>query len=298
MKPSLRTVTGSVLSVRPGTDRASTLDAVSFIRGIDTSHHQGAINWHQVKGDGIEFAFIKATEGDGRLDPGRGLYPHVDRYFEENRELARAAGIPAGFYHFARRSKDDGGHLADAEREARHFCRTVGALSPDELAPVLDIEWDKRTRGHGWRAQESVEWCLRFLEVTERLLKRRPIVYTGPSFWRFKLGRSLAMNRFDLWHAKPVKERFGRHVVKNPIPGWPARIWQYSHSGRVAGIRGPVDLNRFMGTREEFEAWKQPTAANTPPYVDAFEELVDGTFARAVALAVDFFQPSKPRRAA
>ncbi|WP_261382842.1 GH25 family lysozyme, partial [Bacillus licheniformis] len=33
------------------------------IKGIDVSHWQGNINWKKVAGDGIKFAFIKATEG-------------------------------------------------------------------------------------------------------------------------------------------------------------------------------------------------------------------------------------------
>ena len=33
------------------------------IRGIDVSHHQRDINWDAVKGAGISFSYIKATEG-------------------------------------------------------------------------------------------------------------------------------------------------------------------------------------------------------------------------------------------
>ena len=38
-------------------------------RGIDASHHQGAIDWRAVAGDGITFAYLKATEGTSYTDP-------------------------------------------------------------------------------------------------------------------------------------------------------------------------------------------------------------------------------------
>lgn len=34
--------------------------------GIDVSSHQPSINWNTVKANGIEFAYIKATEGTGQ----------------------------------------------------------------------------------------------------------------------------------------------------------------------------------------------------------------------------------------
>jgi lysozyme len=32
-------------------------------RGIDVSHYQGDIDWENIEKQGIEFAYIKATEG-------------------------------------------------------------------------------------------------------------------------------------------------------------------------------------------------------------------------------------------
>src|SRR5262245_12494312 len=60
------------------------------VHGIDVSHHQGAIDWAQVKASGQTFAFIKATEGaDFR-----------DKRFSENWRQARAEGLVTGAYHY------------------------------------------------------------------------------------------------------------------------------------------------------------------------------------------------------
>ena len=38
------------------------------IRGIDVSHHQGSIDWNAIAASGVEFAYIKATEGGDWID--------------------------------------------------------------------------------------------------------------------------------------------------------------------------------------------------------------------------------------
>ncbi len=39
------------------------------IRGVDVSHYQGEIEWEQFREQGIDFAFIKATEGSSFDSP-------------------------------------------------------------------------------------------------------------------------------------------------------------------------------------------------------------------------------------
>src|ERR1700744_6412219 len=65
--------------------------------GIDVSGYQGSyqsppthINWSSVPST-IQFAWAKATEGTGTIDPD----------FTYNMSNAKAKGIPIGAYHFA-----------------------------------------------------------------------------------------------------------------------------------------------------------------------------------------------------
>ena len=45
------------------------LSAVSYpVKGIDVSHYQGNIDWDMIKDQGIQFAYIKATEGSTYTD--------------------------------------------------------------------------------------------------------------------------------------------------------------------------------------------------------------------------------------
>ena len=59
-------------------------------QGIDVSDWQGYIDYNQVKQDGIDIVYIKASQGSNFKDP----------YFDINYENAKANGLSVGFYHF------------------------------------------------------------------------------------------------------------------------------------------------------------------------------------------------------
>ena len=66
-----------------------------YIHGIDVSRYQQRISWEDVKAMQVNqiklgFAFIKATEGNGNIDP----------YFKRNWKKAKDAGVIRGAYHF------------------------------------------------------------------------------------------------------------------------------------------------------------------------------------------------------
>ncbi|KAG5646348.1 hypothetical protein DXG03_003671 [Asterophora parasitica] len=61
-------------------------------KGIDVSSWQPGINWANVKANGIEFAYIKATEGTG----------YLSSEFSNQYIGATNNNIIRGGYHFAR----------------------------------------------------------------------------------------------------------------------------------------------------------------------------------------------------
>lgn len=58
--------------------------------GVDVSTYQGDVDWPALRAQGVDFAFIKATEGSSLQD----------RQFSANWENAQAAGVRVGAYHF------------------------------------------------------------------------------------------------------------------------------------------------------------------------------------------------------
>ena len=55
------------------------------VHGIDVSKYQGDIDWNSVRSSGVQFAWIKATEGGDR----------VDDKFAQNWASAKGGGHPA-----------------------------------------------------------------------------------------------------------------------------------------------------------------------------------------------------------
>ena len=103
--------------------------ASSAVVGVDVSEHQADVDMGMLMDQGMQFVYVKATEGSS----------HVDARFAENWTHAHEAGLPVGAYHFF--SFDSPG--AD---QARSFIATVGALDAGDLIPVVDVEYyaDKR----------------------------------------------------------------------------------------------------------------------------------------------------------
>jgi lysozyme len=223
-------------------DTTSTPSAVSD-SGVDVSRYQGFINWSAVAAAGIQFVFIKATEGQSVVDPR----------FSVNWPGAKSAGILRGAYHFFRSA-------VPPQVQADNFLTLLQGVDPAELAPVLDLELRKLDGTDAWdaiplsqRSGLAVEW----LTAVEQSLGRRPMVYLSPSFALEKLGGASALGSYPLWIA---------HYTANPQPRVPPAwldwtFWQYTERGTVSGIAGTVDRNKFNGSANDLLA----LSATTPP---------------------------------
>lgn len=213
-----------------------------MIKGIDVSSHQDRVDWTGVKVDGVSFAYIKATEGVGFVDPKFGAFAAG----------AVAAGIPHGFYHFARPDTRSGTTaqtaVNDAQSEADAFL-AVAFPKQGQLLPVLDLEIA------GLPPRLLVQWTRAWLErVTERA-KVTPVLYTYPAFWS-QMGNTTRFGSYPLWIAS-----YGVPSPRLPA-GWKSyTIWQYTSSGSVPGVAGSVDLDRLA----DGVTLAQITIKPTPP---------------------------------
>ena len=187
-----------------------------MIRGIDVSHYQGVIDWPHVRASGVGFALLKATQGATGTDPT----------FHRNLDGCRATGIIPGAYHFFTPTQD-------ARAQADHFLATIG--DPAGILLALDCEDGGTLKGSDY-CESAIVW----LSVVGTAAGRKPLVYCSPSFADERgLGRFL--NGFPLWIAS--------YRMRPKMPaGWQGwAIWQYSSGGRVNGIEGDVDMDRFNG---------------------------------------------------
>lgn len=196
------------------------------VKGVDVSHYQGEIDWEHFREQGIDFAFIKATEGSSL----------VDERFEENREGAKAAGLYAGAYHFF--SFD-----STPASQAEHFIATVGDLS-GSLPPVVDIEFYGDKRKNPPEKAYVVSGLRELLEALEEEYGVRPIIYTTYTVYNRYIRN--AFQEYPLWI---------RNVYYPPGDiGRQWTFWQYCDTGALGGTAGEekfVDLNVFRESRED-----------------------------------------------
>jgi len=199
------------------------------VRGIDVSHHQGAIDWAAVAAAGIDFAYLKATEGGDWVDPR----------FETNwREAGAQRGLLRGAYHFFT-------FCRPGDEQARNFIATVPA-STDALPPAVDFEIGGNCSRRPPR-EELLDELRLFLSQVEDHFGRRPLIYVTRDAHEAYLQGELPEHPIwarDLFRRPPYPE------------GRPWLVWQFHNRGRVRGIDGPVDLNAFAGSTADFNAWR------------------------------------------
>jgi lysozyme len=194
------------------------------VHGIDVSKYQGDIDWYRVRGSGVGFAFIKATEGGD----------YADERFLDNWGGAGSAGIARGAYHYFY-------FCRPALEQAAWFMNHV-PRDPSALPPVLDLEWTHKSKTCTYRPDPATvqQEALRFLQAVSIYYRKRPVIYTTVDFYTDNRLWELAGYPFWL-----------RSVAGHPseiYPGQPWAFWQYTGTGVVDGIEGLTDLNVFAGS--------------------------------------------------
>lgn len=195
--------------------------------GVDVSHHQGAIAWDRVAGDGVDFAYIKATEGGD----------FTDRRFAENWRAAGAAGIARGAYHFFT-------FCRPGIEQAAH----VIAIVPKEagaLPLAIDLEFGGNCAPGPNRLDIETELAI-FEAAVGAHYGQTSVIYATREFYEDRLAGAVLDN--PLWL---------RSLLRQPsYARQPWTFWQYHNRGRVDGVTGPVDRNVFYASEAEFARWR------------------------------------------
>lgn len=198
------------------------------IHGIDISHHNDLIDWEKIKKGRtdkteVDFCFIKATEG----------MELEDEDFNRNWQKAKRTGLIRGAYHFYTPG-------SNPVKQADNFVKNV-RLESGDFAPVLDFEIE----GSRISRKELKKNVRVWLNLIENHYKIKPIIYTNRSIYQ-----NYVKGEFDdypLWISDYKSEKLDGYDNAN------LRFWQHSQTGKLAGIRGRVDFNVFMGSLRELE---------------------------------------------
>lgn len=227
-----------------------------FVRafGIDVSYWDAEIDWASVKDFGVEFVFIKATEGNTYQDPT----------LAERWKPTKSVGIPRSAYHFFRSN-------IDPVKQAEYFIQAIESMDGNaELPPVLDLETND-----GKSKEEILAGAKIWLDMVEKALGKKPIIVSGQFFLQDYLsveddGPPVWMDAYPLWLMQyPNSYSDGADPVLPSVwSDW--TFWMYSDRGAIPGINAAVDMNVFNGSVSDLQ--KFINSANVAPAQQSAQE--------------------------
>ncbi len=204
-------------------------------QGTDVSDAQGAVPWKALHEGGVEFVYIRASEG----------HTIQDHHFEANWAMARACGLPRGAYHVYEPTQEVGAQVDNF----------LGRIGEDhgELPAVLDIEITPEmvaSRNERNKTNDAfpsrvdyITGVLAWLTKVEAATGKRPVIYIQPWYWHSYLGKSADLVEHPLWAAGAAPR--GRD-------GWTWSFWQHGQPAQWDSRTWDRDL--FHGTKAELDA--------------------------------------------
>lgn len=200
--------------------------AATALRGIDVSEHQQEIDWAAVAADGVEFAIIRM--GYRGYSAG-GLFE--DLYFRQNMEGAAANGLRVGVYFFSQAI------TAEEAKEEAHF--VLEAIADYSIDLPVCYDWEAISgagaRTDGMSGSAVTDCALAFTgEIRAAGYESAVYFYRDLGYRVYELDR---LAELTFWAGAAGEAPDFRYAHD---------LWQYSFTGKVAGIAGDCDLNLYF----------------------------------------------------
>ena len=183
---------------------------------LDVSRWQGSIDWDAVKRSGkIDGVML-------RVLGSKGGKPYLDPYFARNYAECARLGLPVGGYYYT---------CAVTQRQTEEelaALKTALRGKTFQLPLAIDVE-DPRLRS---LAPAKLSALVAEAATQLEAWGLYAMVYTYTNFADTALDMA-ALAAYDLWIADYRGKR-------------PARkhgMWQYTSSGKIPGVSGPIDLS-------------------------------------------------------
>ncbi|GIH13392.1 GH25 family lysozyme [Rugosimonospora africana] len=221
------------------------------VTGVDVSSndHTGgrSIDWAGQARAGVKFAYVKATEGTGYVNP----------YFDSDYHAAKNQGIFVGAYHFAR--PDRGNPVGQADALVNNAQYANDGLT---LVPFLDIEWPYAALGlpacWGLSTAQMSAWIGAFVNEVQARIGKPPMIYTNSNWWNPCTGNNATFGYLPLDVAA--------YTTSPPVlpAGWNRfTIWQYADGP------WPGDKDAFNGSLAELAAFAGVSTVPLTPRYDS-----------------------------
>ena len=190
------------------------------MNGIDVSEANGNIDFNKVKKSGVDFVIIRV----GWI--GNKENHTLDKYFNQNYEKAKNAGLKIGFYVYnyskSTEAIKSGANWALNNIKGKTFDYPVFIDMEDSSLLVC---------------KNLNLLCIEFCNIIN-LNGFKSGIYANLDWFRNKLNINELLN-YKIWLA----EWNGK---ENHTANFKVDMWQYSSKGKIDGIVGNVDLNKCL----------------------------------------------------
>lgn len=213
------------------TTSSDTLKALQFYGmtlGVSVSHFNAAPDFDLLKQHGIQFAFIKASQGASSVD-AKGI---------ENARAARGSGLKIGLYHFFEPDVDVAAQFAN-------FSARLNSVDWD-LPPTIDCE-------NFPGKQIPADYADKVDQLAQELEKqfgRKPIIYTTTTFANLHFDQR--ESRYPLFVAQfSVPSVTGSSEAPRPrVPKWWSeyQFWHVAAGVVDDAVLRQYDIVAFKGT--------------------------------------------------
>lgn len=224
------------------------------LNGIDISNWQAGIDLSAVPCD---FVISKATEGCW----------YVSSDCARQVEQALSLGKCVGVYHYA----NGGNAVSEADFFVNNCANWVGKV-------VWCLDWEQQGNGLVGSGASAQQWIRSFCDRVYERTGSQPIVYTGASM----LNDVQNIGDRGLWVAQYANmDATGYQDTPWNEGAYACAIRQYSGNGRLPGYSGSLDLDKFYGDVDAWNAYKagHSSVANVPtPSAPAPSTPASGTY--------------------
>lgn len=179
---------------------------------IDVSEWQEEIDWEKVKSDGVVLAIIRVQNGAD----------HEDLTYKQNIAECERLGIRYAVYAYCA--------FGDAVQEATHFYSRVQAVNGSPVFYCSDYEEEY---------EDARNWAEIFTNTLNEygVTDNQQVAYIANHLYT---DLDINVDRFgSIWIP----------AYRSTPPDPEFDLWQYSKTGKVAGILGNVDLNKSPSKR-------------------------------------------------
>ena len=186
--------------------------------GIDVSVWQGEIDFERVRNAGVEFVIMRmGINSDIDKDIS------VDKYFEQNYENAKNAGLKVGIYVYS--------SAVDTKTAIDHAKWTLDILNGRELDLPIAFDWEN------WSKFRKYKISIHDLNETFRTFAS---VINSGGYETMLYGSKFYLE--TIWNTEDYPVWLA-HYTSNTNYAGNYILWQMCNYGRVDGINGDVDID-------------------------------------------------------